>query len=151
MEPDRFSQNEVCYILGVICVAIGLILFSLSFYIFPYLILDWHYTVPDFVPSLVGDLQGAYQLETKAVGWLVFLGMFFPSLILLIVADILSNKIDSKIHGDKIVKKDITKGSKPSNMPENSSMQLVMKIILIIVLVFIATKFFHWALSTSPI
>ncbi|MDF1757894.1 MAG: hypothetical protein P1U74_06315 [Legionellaceae bacterium] len=149
MEADRFGQNQKYYIIGIICLMLSLPLFAFSFYLFPYLIFDWHYSVPDFVPELSGDLQRLYNLTKIAAGWLMILCCFFSAVILAVIADILSNKIDREIHTsytDDVV----TKTHKRNKVGEPESSGLVFKIIMIIVLVFVASQFFQWALSTAP-
>lgn len=149
MEADRFKLNQKYYIVGILCLVISLALFAFSFYILPFLAFGWHYGVPDFILIWNIDMQESYKLSQTAASWLIFLGLFFPAVILAIIADILSNRIDSQIHG--ISNKNEVKKPERMKVGAKESNGLVFKIIVIMILVFIAAQFFQWALSSSPI
>jgi len=149
MEPDRFRQNQKHYIIGILCLVTSLGLFALSLYILPFLAFGWHYGVPDFIPIWSNDVREAYDLSQVAASWLIFLVLFLPAVVLAIIADVLSNRIDSQIHG--IPLKEPVKKAAKSVVHTKDSMGLVFKIVAIMILVFIAAQFFQWALSSSPI
>src|SRR3990167_4105001 len=148
MEADRFGHNSMHYLLGMLCLIASLSLFAFSFFVFPYLVFGWHYSVPDVVSIFSGTLQTAYDLTSTAAGWLIFLGIFLPAVILAVIADILSNKIDSEIHSVTSSNMETELDKKPKRMKvgEKESKGLFWKIILIVVLVFFASQFFQWAL-----
>jgi hypothetical protein len=150
MEADRFKHNQKYYIIGIICLIIGLTLLAFSLYIFPYVVFNWHYSVPYIVPIFRNILQVNYNLTMSAAGWLIFLGLFFTAIIMVVIAEILSNKIDGEIHHIYIEEANSSQTESVDVGAEESS-GLVFKIIMIIVLVFVASEFFQWALSTTPI
>ena len=150
MEADRFGMNRKYFIIGIICLCLGIFLFVFSFYTFPFLVFKWHYKVPEYFLMFHSYLQLTYNLESKAAGWLIFLGLFFPSIVLFIVADILSNKIDGEIYRDYVEDETLSKSKKRSRVGESESKGLVLRITVIIILVFIASEFFQWAISTTP-
>lgn len=155
MEADRFGHNQKHYIVGIICLIISLALFAFSFFIFPYLIFGWRYSVPSLVIIFRSTMQTAYDLAPVAAGWFIFLGIFLPGVILAVIADILSNKIDTEIHVSKSERErgtveDTPTKTKRLKVGEQESKGLVLKIFMIIILVFVASQFFQWALSTSP-
>lgn len=150
MEADRFGMNRKYFIIGIICLCLGIFLFVFSFYTFPFLVFNWHYKVPEYLSMFYSYLQLTYSLESGAAGWLIFLGLFFPSIVFFIVADILSNKIDGEIYRDYVENEASAKSEKRLKVGESESKGLVLKIIMIIILVFIASEFFQWAISTTP-
>lgn len=154
MEADRFGHNHRYYIVGIICLILSISLFAFSLFVFPYLIFGWHYSVPAILPIFSGIMQAEYKLAPLASGWLIFLGIFLPAIFLAVIADVLSNKIDSEIHNPDLnedeLEEETLKPAKRLKVGEKESKGLVLKILMIIVLVFVASQFFQWALSTSP-
>ena len=148
MEADRFGLNRNYFIIGMVCLILGIFMFVVSFYSFPFLIFSWRYKMPSLVPMLSGYLQLTYHLESRAAGWLIFLSLFLPSIILFVIADIMSNKIDGQIHKEELENSPQVE-EKHLKVGETESKGLVFKIIMIIILVFIASQFFQWAISTS--
>ena len=149
MEADRFGVNSKYFIIGMVCLILGIFMFVFSFYSFPFLIFQWRYKVPGFLSMFWGYLQLTYSLESRAAGWLIFLSLFLPSIILFVIADIMSNKIDGKIY-DEYIEDAPQVEKKHLKVGESESKGLVFKIIMIIILVFVASQFFQWAISTSP-
>ncbi|MDA9272196.1 hypothetical protein N9Q05_02315 [bacterium] len=141
MEPDRFQQNQVHYIVGLVCLVASLSLFAFCAYTLPYLMFSWHYTIPEFVLEWNNTLTVNYQFSTTAASWILFLGFFFPALIFAIIADVLSNHIDNEIHGIEPTKTVIDPHLKESS-------NLALRIILIMILVFVAAELFQWIIST---
>ncbi len=148
MEADRFGQNKVFFIVGIITLVLGLILFIISFYILPNLVFDWRYHIPVVISIFADYLQATYQLKSTAAGWLVFLGIFGTSIFLFIIADIISNKIDSEVYKDYYADNNLQAVKKNKYVgEEQDSKWLVFKIILIIIIVFVASQVFQWAIS----
>lgn len=147
MDADRFEKNKKFFIVGIVCLVLGIILFMLSFYTFPNLIFNWRYEVPTFITLLSSYLQVTYHLKYTAAGWLVFLGIFGFSIIMFIIADIMSNKIDDKLYKEYYANNESSKVKKNAVENEQESRTLVFKIILIIILVFIASQLFQWAIT----
>lgn len=146
MEADRFQHNKKLFIIGIFSLVFGLILLILSFYTLPNLVFNWRYQIPTFISIIVAYLQIEYHLQPTSAGWLVFLGSFGISIILFVIADIMSNKIDGKIFKDYYAD-DEHKVNKRKMVGEQDSKSLVFKMIFIIILVFIASQLFQWAIS----
>lgn len=146
MEPDRYQHNHAYYIIGILCLVTCLSLFATSLYILPYLWFGWHYSMPEFILDWISSIQTTYQFSVVASSWLVFLIFFLPALFFALVADILSNRIDSEIHG--IPQKKLKKNKEAPSNKESS--RLILRIVLIVILVFIASELFQWAISTTP-
>lgn len=147
MEPDRFKHNHMSYIVGLCCLYISLGLFVFSLYLLPYLFFDWHYNVPDFIANFSASLEDNYEMSASGIAWVICLGLAFPAVLLFIVADVLSNKIDRKIYGIKAEKK--PKIEPPvEGVADAESKGLVLKIVIMIVVIFMVAEFFHWVISS---
>ena len=147
MEQDRYRKNEIAYIIGMLCLMASLALFALSFYVFPNLAFGWRYGIPDFIPLWSNLLQESYKLSEKGASWFIFLSFFFSALILAVIADILSHRIDNKINA---LNERINPMKKTKRSEEGESNRLIMKILGIILLVFVVAQFFQWVISSSP-
>ncbi|PJD90727.1 MAG: hypothetical protein CK424_08650 [Legionella sp.] len=148
MEPDRYQQSHFSYIAGVCCLFLSLGLFAFSLYLLPYLFFDWQYNVPQMITDFSAMLQSNYAMSTNGIAWVICLGLFLPAVILFIVADVLSNKIDKQIYGMQPEKK--PKTTSPIEGPATTeSKGLVFKIVMMIVVIFIVAQFFHWVISSS--
>ncbi len=146
MDRERFQQHEVHFVMGMVCLCIGLSLFALSFYILPNFAFGWRYELPSFIPMWKNILQETYKLSENSAAWFIFLGLFFPALLLVVIADILSHRIEKKVYH---IEDNVTK--KRSAVKNTESNRLIIKMIGIIVLVFITAQFFQWIISTSPL
>lgn len=146
MDRESLQRNEVYYIIGIVSLCISLGLFALSFYILPNLAFGWRYELPEFVPVWINLLQESYHLSEKASAWVIFLGLFLPALLLVIIADILSNRVENRIY--HLEEERPTQKRAPVQHTESS--RLILKILGIIILVFVAAQFFQWIISTMP-
>lgn len=151
MEPDRYSQNHFSYIMGLCCLITSLGLFAFSLYLFPNLVFGWRYDIPEFIGDFMNMLSDDYHLSKNMITWLIFIALDLPAVLLFIIADILSNKIDAQIYG---IKKTSTKHPTQSvvdarnpDASEEEPKGLVFKIIMVIIVVFVVAEFFQWAIS----
>ncbi|MCE3043855.1 hypothetical protein [Legionella sp. 16cNR16C] len=99
MEPSRFEYNNKLFITGMISLAMCLVLICLALYLFPYLIFNWVYDVPEFAITFRQWLVEKYGISEIAAGWSVFLMFLIPALITGLISYSTSNAIDNKIHG----------------------------------------------------
>ncbi len=99
MEPDRYQENHVLYILGMLCLSISLSLLLFSFFTLPYLLFGWHYEVPGFIISWREWLVSNYGLGLKHASWLISLILFIVSFLFGIGAYSTSMRIDNAIYG----------------------------------------------------
>lgn len=147
MEPDRYKQNHFSYIAGMFCLITSLGLFAFSLFLFPNLVFGWHYDIPGFIVALVEMLETDYGMPTPSVKWLLFSVLDIPAVVLFVIADILSNKIDGEIYE---VNRYVPK-SRSSKVGENSGIGesggLFLRMIMIVIVVFIIAGFFQWAIS----
>lgn len=150
MEPDRYQQNHVAYISGLICLLSSIGLFAFSLFLLPYLFFDWQYKVPGFVIHFTIMLQENYALSQSGVAWATCFALDFPAVILFVVADIVSNRIDKQIYGLANSKPTTRNNADNASSQEETSGWLIVKIILIILVVFIVARFFNATISNNP-
>ncbi len=148
MEPDRFQQNQKFYIIGLVCLLIGMALFGTSAYILPRVAFGLNYKIPAFIFDWTHWVRVAYGVSEKSAGWLIFgifslLGFLFS-----IVTHILSNHIDKQIYAIEEPEKTVVTVMKPNTAMKESG-PLVLRMILIIACIFIITKIFHWVISAQ--
>lgn len=145
MEPDRYQQNHFAYISGLICLLTSIGLFAFSLFLLPYLFFNWQYNVPAFVIDFSTALQDHYSLSSSGVAWAICFLLNFPAVILFIIADVLSNRIDKKIYGIQPARN----ASQPKETKMVESSKLVIKIVLLILIIFIVAQFFHVVISNQ--
>lgn len=147
MEQDRYLQNTTPFVLGMVTLLLSLILFTLGFYLLPYLLWGWRYKVPGFVIDWHEWLKQYHAFTDIGASWLIFFSFIIPGLICGTISHWASNYIDTQvcdIHEEKIalsprVKRDI-----------KDSLNLAFKIILLILLILIGLVFMQWLLSVPP-
>ncbi|BCA95545.1 hypothetical protein TUM19329_19060 [Legionella antarctica] len=98
MEPDRYRISNKLYILAIICLVIGLSLFSFSLYIAPFLLWELNYDVPEVITHLITLFEYKYEYATVISKLLVWMIFFIPSLITGFFAYYFSNRIDTKVY-----------------------------------------------------
>lgn len=145
MEPDRYQQNKFLFILGMACLVLSIGLFLFSMYLLPYLIWNWYYDLPEFISTLNHWLVEQKGLQDSTASWAVFLIFFIPALLLGIIADIASNRIDNKVCGIK--PEEIATAPGPEKKWGEST-KLGLKIMYLIILVIVAIAVLQWIIST---
>jgi hypothetical protein len=152
MEPDRYQQHHVAYISGLFCLFASIGLFAFSLFLLPYLFFDWQYNVPDFVITFSTKLHEKYALSSSGVAWAICFALDFPAVILFVIADVLSNRIDNQIYGiqsQQATSLDNQDRSAVKQSSNTESRKLIFKIVLLILIIFIVSQFFHVVISTN--
>lgn len=150
MEPDRYQQHHVAYISGLFCLFASIGLFAFGLFLLPYLFFDWQYSVPDFIIGFSARLQDKYTLSHSGVAWAICFALDFPAVILFVIADVLSNRIDKQIYGiqnSRSVPRDNQEGASAKQSSSAESRKLIFKIVLLILIIFIVAQFFHVVIS----
>lgn len=150
MEPDRYQQHHVAYISGLFCLFASIGLFAFSLFLLPYLFFDWQYSVPDFIIAFSARLQDKYTLSQSGVAWAICFALDFPAVILFVIADVLSNRIDKQIYGiqnSRSDPRDDQEGAAAKQSSSAESRKLIFKIVLLILITFIVAQFFHVVIS----
>jgi len=150
MEPDRYEESHTYFIAGILALVGGLVLSSISVFIFPYLILGWHYKVFDFIVWIKHTLHLEYYWPESLVNWSIELFFLLCSMICIFVAYISSNHIENNIYHpeDVFAKERAEARSKRSVVRE--SVFLIIKFMLLVLIIYAVSLFFYWAIS-API
>ena len=142
MEPDRYQQNKVYYVIGMIFLVLSLFYLGVGLYVLPYLIFGVYYSIPPTIFDRINYVQMTYDLTEKQASWLIVCIIFFVGFMCALVTYFTSNQIDNEIFGVSPKPVEVKKEKKESG-------SLMLKIILIVSFVFIVTKLFQWAISSS--
>lgn len=145
MEQDRYEQNKVLFIIGMISMITSLSLFVFAFYILPMLIWNWGYDVPDFIFMWRENLRQSYSYSEAWAGFILFLIILIPAFITGVISHLISNTIDNQIHGIVKEKKEGNKINVPEHVKE--SLGFSVKLIIILVLVVMALWFVEWLVA----
>lgn len=148
MEADRarYQNNSKLFIFCMICLMFSLSFFAFAFYILPYLIWGWHYSVPGFILMWREGFIDSYAWSHALASTAVFAVFFIPALITGIISWFTSNKIENNVLG-------ITPA--PRNLKQRDShelsdtFRLTVKIIMLSLFAISVLFFIEWLL-TSP-
>ena len=149
MESDRYKQNHFAYISGLICLFLSIGLFAFSLFLLPHLFFSLQYNVPFFIIHLSTILQEKYTISSSGVAWVICFFLDFPAVILFVIADVLSNRIDKKIYGIQQTKMTSSTSEQLSTVGNESPGKLIVRIVLLILIVFIVAQLFNWVVSTN--
>lgn len=147
MEPDRYQENKMVFIVAMICLLISLTLITLSLYLLPFLLFKWAYQVPAFVPDFLEWLDDSYAITGMSASLLVFFIFFIPGIIAGIISKIASNSIENHIYG---------LGTKKEHNHEHLKEEVKatagfgLKLVVIIICVFLVLFFVQWLIQ-SPV
>lgn len=151
IEKDRFSYNKPLYFIGMLSMIGAIVLLFLSLYTLPYLMWSLNYEVFDFVTRWQFHLVAAHQYSDKFAGFVVFLGLFIPSLILGFIADLISNHIDrrllqSELNSDPEKNNAVLKPTSHASLFQ--SLHILSKAVIMIIAVLALLFFMQWLIST---
>ena len=149
MEPDRYKQNHVAYISGLVCLFLSIGLFAFSLFLLPYLFFSMQYNVPFFVIEFSTILQEQYEISSSGVAWVICFVLDFPAVILFVIADVLSNRIDKQIYGIQNHKETSNQTQSVTHVDATETRNLVIRILLLLLVVFIVARFFNWVISSK--
>lgn len=150
MEPDRYQQNKLYYVIGMIFLVVSLYFFCVGTYLLPYIVFGVSYSIPDVVYDRINYVEMAYNFSTKHASWIVLAIIYFVSFLCASVTYFTSNEIDNEIYGvhTKSLAETEDKESK-NNAETKESRALAFKIVVIIGLVFGMAKLLQWAISNG--
>ena len=144
MASNRYNQNSGNYLIGMICLFAGLMLFCYSAYVLPYLMFGWHYSLPDFILNWASMMKTEYDFNRFYVGCIIFFSFFTPGLILFFIAGLISNHLESDLiekppEEEKIV---LTRDSE-----KYKSLRLSLKMLGLLILVVIFVRLLEWVIA----
>lgn len=99
MEADRYQQNHMLYIFGMICLSTSLAFLLFSFFTFPHLLFGWHYDVPEFITFWRVWLISNFAIGLKHASWIIAFILFIAGLLFGVGAYTASTRIDNAIYG----------------------------------------------------
>lgn len=141
MEADRFNQNHTLFIICMICLVISLSLFTLAFYVVPFMIWGWHYSVPEFVFTWSQYFVETYGYTQAGSYGLVFLMLFVPALIAGLISYVCSNFIENRVL-DLNVEPPPEAEKPPRQIKE--TLGLTMKVLILIALIVGVIVLMQW-------
>lgn len=141
MEPDRYEQNKIYYVIGFVCLIISLWLLGVGIYLLPYIAFGWVYNIPDAVFERIDYIQITYDLTWRNASWLVLIVNFFVCFLFALVAYFTSNRIDNEILGIKPEPAKVKKETK-------ESYQFILTILMTVGLIFLVAMLFQWIISS---
>lgn len=149
MEADRarYQNNSKLFITCMICLMASLSLFAFAFYILPYLIWGWHYSVPGFILMWREEFVDSYAWSNSKASMAVFSLFFIPALITGIISWFTSNKIENNVLGIALTE---SNHQQLDSHELGDSFRLVAKIIMSSLLAIAVLFFIEWLL-TSPL
>jgi hypothetical protein len=149
MEPDRYQQNKLCYIIGMCCLIVSLILFGISLFLFPYMVFGLSNISHPVFNSIVDFFQTTYSLSLRAASWIVFLGGFVSGVVLAFGAFVASNRIDNELYRFEAQDTVEPVPVKKNEAESKDTLRFTLTILFIILLVFLAAKLFQAAISIT--
>lgn len=145
MEQDRFQENHTLFIFGMLCMFACLICIGISLFLFPHIVFQWRYPVPDFVSIWREWFRDIFDVTERKASLMV-LGVFLiQSILFTIFAFFASTKLDNSIYK---VKKDKETSSRGYKVKE--TLIFALKVLFYMFLVLVFEAFFEWLISTTP-
>ena len=148
MEPDRYQQNHTLYIFGMISLLISLGSLFFLIFIFPHLLLGWHYDVPEFIAYWREWFVENYAVTFNQASQIIALFFITLTLIFGLCAYFASAKIENSIYFDE-AKMAALKGvnrMKALKAPR----YFFWKVLGFVILAYVATVVFQWSLYVPP-
>lgn len=152
MEPDRYQQNKLYYVIGMIFLVVSLYFFCVGTYLLPYIVFGISYSIPDVIYDRINYVEMAYDFSTKHASWIVLAIIYFVSFLCASVTYFTSHEIDNEIYGVHTTNnpsEQESKEAKRATEETKESSTLALKIVVIIGLVFGMAKLLQWAISTG--
>ncbi|WED44351.1 hypothetical protein [Legionella cardiaca] len=146
MEYDRFQQNSVLFIIGMIALLLSLSLFAFAFYILPFLLFNWIYDVPEFISIWREWLREEYGFTLMGASWLMLLMFVLPALIFGFISYYASNYIDDRLYHL------VPEKTNPEKQVEvrrdiQETLGFILKILGAIILILVGISIVQWLLS----
>ncbi|KTC86756.1 hypothetical protein [Legionella brunensis] len=146
MEYDRFQQNSVLFVIGIITLLLSLSLFAFSFYILPFLLFDWVYDVPEFISIWREWLKEEYTFTDTGASWLILLIFIIPALIFGYISYLASNYIDNRLY-NVVPKRAENERQGELKKDIQETLGFVLKILGAIILILVGISIIQWLLA----
>lgn len=150
MEPDRYQQNKLFYIVGLLCMVSSLMLFGAGIYVTPYIIFGWFSDVPHPIVIYYLDvIQGFYGVNLKTAKWILVGGLLLGSFVCAYIAYFTSNRIENEIHELELEEEGGVEVKKTAPKESKDTLQFIATILGVIIMVFFASRIFQWLISAN--
>lgn len=147
MEQDRYQQNSLVFIIGMISLLLCLCFLAFSFYILPYLLFSWVYSVPGLILFMREWFRELFNFTENGASWLVFLSFFLPALIFGYISQLSSNYIDDRIYR---IKESTPLHTEEIKKDVQETLGFGLKLFLLILLVFVVVLAIEWLVAKPP-
>ena len=145
MPINRFENSRGNFIIGMLCLFTSLIFFCYSAYVLPFLVFGWRYNLPEFILNLVSTMRIDYHWNQFVSGCMIFLIFFIPGLILMLIANVISNRLEKELTPQ------ITDENLPieasEKKPLSDGWKLTLKVFGMLVAVFLFLRLIEWVIS----
>jgi len=147
------TQNDVYFILSLICLGLSVFFLPLTMYLFPAACFGWVYHLPNFAYSLHDWFQAVLGIDENSASWVVVY-LFFLLFVLFsgctyyfsVKAKEGLKQASTVALGDEHALRSFR-----DKQERRETLLLVIKMILIISLVFVIAELVHYAISITPI
>jgi len=145
MEADRYQVSHTLFIVGMISMLVCLALLAFSLFLFPYLIFNLRYPVPEFVAYWREWLLLAHGISHHAASWLILLCFFIPALCGFVISFLASNQIDNQIYN----KKSLGSAGEQKIKWNVTINRFAIRLFFLVLLVILTMFLFEWLITTS--
>lgn len=151
MEYDRFEKHQGLYLIGIFSLIIGLMLIVFGIFCIPHVMFKLNYSIPLTFYSFSQKVQTHYGLTEIDAEWMIVGGLVFSGLVLLLIAEIISNHIEKtqfrkqKIYFDKQEK---LKEDLPSWVEQKEGGRIGLIVFIILLLAVGGIKLLEWSVSS---
>ena len=134
MEQSRYQENHWLYIVGLICLSLGLIFLGVTLYLAPLVLFHWNVDIPVQYFIFIEWLHNDFELNEVSASWILWDFFLAFGLIFMVIADVISNYIDN--HLLRYLKKidPILALSKEKDLMEVKHIVLILIVAIILVL-----------------
>lgn len=150
MPVDRYEQNRMLFIIGILCLIVSLSLITFSLYILPTMLWSWLYSTPEFLFIWRENLTETYGYTETSSGLIVFLIFFLPGAFAGLLSVLISNRIDKQALGLIVKEEDTSEPQSRVSQEIKESFGFGAKIFLLSLGVILAVWLLNWLLSTNP-
>ena len=97
MEQSRYQENHWLYIVGLICLSLGLIFLGVTLYLAPLVLFHWNVDIPVQYFIFIEWLHHDFELNEVSASWILWDFFLAFGLIFMVIADVISNYIDNHL------------------------------------------------------
>lgn len=148
MEQDRYQENHVLFIVGLISLLLCLGLLFFTLFMLPHLLFGWRYDVPEFISYVREWISSGFGLSSRQASSVIFVFFSIWVFVFGLVAYYASSRIDNKIYSiGQFTKENTAKPSKKLSQGMKESLRFFLLVLGILIIAFAATFGFQWMIS----